>query len=296
MSVEPLKVEPLDLDNSRLETYGLCPMKYHNQYNLGLATPKHLNTRFSTHMVHDPITEWYLKGKDWSLSDEEWERRQARLAITAEEQSVKANAIYNADNAKRCFEFYTKRFEEDHDRFEFLGIEQYLVDTSLGFGSKPDVRARERETGKLYTFELKFSDWDFILEAATMNPQFLGQINNTKGHGCIVTLVQPSGAKWGSFGSVRQVIEPTAEELEAWRKDTAFKIQNVRRSYKQNQWPKHTPQACTAYGGCYFVDLCTAGHPKEMLDRFPRAENPLAYLTEGAQDGTGTYLGETPSV
>lgn len=279
-----MSTEPLDLDNSRLETYSLCPQKYHNQYNLGLTTPKHLNTRFSTYLVHDPITEWYLRGRDWQPGQEDWERRQAHMAITAEEQAVKANAVYSVENAQRCFKFYTERFSNDHDEFEFLGIENYLVDKSLGFGSKPDVRARRRSDGSFYTFELKFSDWDFILEAAPMNPQFLGQVNNTKGRGCIVTLIQPSGAKWSHFGSVRQVIEPTPEELESWRQQTKFKIANVRRSYQEGVWPKHTPNACSSYGGCYFVDLCTAGHPKEMLSRMPKAEDPLAYLREGVQD------------
>lgn len=279
-----MAIEPIDLDNSRLETYALCPMKYHNKYNLELAEPKHLNTRFSTHCIHDPITEWYWNGPAWRPSDEDWERRQARLAITAEEQAVKANAVYCIESAKRVFDFYTERFAADHERFEFFGIENYLVDESLGFGSKPDVRARERSTGKLYTLELKFSDWDFVFEAAPMNPQFLGQINTTKGVGVVVTLVQPNGTKWSNFGSARVEIEPTPEELAAWRADTAFKIDNVRRSYATGVWPKHTPNACTQYGGCYFVDLCTAGHPKEMLDRFPRNADSLGYLTEGSKE------------
>lgn len=276
-----MATEPVDLDNSRLETYGLCPMKYHNQYNLGLATPKHLNTRFSTYLIHDPITEWYLKGKGWAPMN--WEERIESMQITDEEKAVKANAIYTAANAKRVFDFYTERFASDHDNYEILGIENYLVDQGLGFGSKPDVRAKEKETGKLYTFELKFSDWDFILEAVTMNPQFLGQVNNTKGNGCIVTLITPSGAKWGSFSAVRQIVEPKPAELADWRQQTAFKIEQVRQSYKQDIWPKHTPNACTQYGGCYFVTLCTAGHPKEMLDRMPRADDPLSYLGQGSQ-------------
>ena len=280
--------EPLDLDNSRLETYGVCPQKYHNQYNLGLATPKHLNTRFSTHLIHDPITEWYLNGKDWQLSQQQWDERIESMQITEEEKSVKANAIYTAANAKRIFDFYTTRFANDHDNYEILGIENYLVDPSLSFGSKPDVRARHKETGKLYTFELKFSDWDFILEAVTMNPQFLGQVNNTGGAGCIVTLITPSGAKWGSFSAVRQEIEPKPAEMEAWRRETAFKIKQVRQSYAEGVWPKHTPNACTQYGGCFFLTLCTANHPKEMLDRMDKADDPLSYLGQGTQTNEAT--------
>ena len=278
-----MSTEPLDLDNSRLETYALCPMKYHNQYNLKLATPKHLNTRFSTHCIHDPITEWYWNGPDWRPSDEDWERRQARLAITPDELLVKANAVYCIENAKKAFDFYTERFKDDHNRFRFTGIENYIVDPVLGFGSKPDVRAVEIDTGNLYTFELKFSDWDFILEAAPMNPQFLGQVNNTKGSGVIVTLLSPSGTKWQTFGSARMEIEPTPEELADWRASTQMKIENVRRSYATGVWPKHTPNACTQYGGCYFLDLCTARHPPEMLDRMEKNVDSLGYLTEGSK-------------
>lgn len=279
-----MATEPVDLDNSRLETYGLCPQKYDFLYNRGLATKKHLNTRFSTHMIHDPITQWYIRGKGWFLSDGEWETRQGLLAITAKEAAVKANAVYCVENAKKAFKFYTERFTSDHDDFEFLGVEQYLVDKSLGFGSKPDVRARRLADGKLFTFELKFSDWEFILENAPINSQFLGQVNNTKGSGTIVTLVQPSGTKWTHFGSVRQIIEPTPAELDTWRQDTKHKIAQVRHSYAEGVWPKQAPHACSSFGGCPFADLCVAGIPKEMLDRWPRAEDPLAYLTEGAQD------------
>jgi len=278
------ELEPTDLDNSRLETYALCPMKYHNQYNLKLATPKHLNTRFSTYMIHEPITEWYFSNGTYKPTQEELERRQALLAITPEEAAVKANAVYSIESAKKCFDFYSERFATDFDRFEFLGIENYIVDPSLGFGSKPDVRAREKATGKLFTFEIKFSGWDFILEAATMNPQFLGQVNNTKGAGVIVTLIQPNGAKWSNFSSARMEIEPTPIDMAMWRTTTQFKIENVRRSYREGVWPKHTPNACSQYGGCYFLDLCTAGHPQEMLDRFPRNEDSLAYLTDGSKE------------
>ncbi len=280
-----MATEPVDLDASRLETYRLCPMKYKNRYVYGLSEPKGLNARFSTHLIHDPITEWYLKGRDWVPTPEEWQAKFDSIAVTPEEQAIKANARYNVEAAQRCFNFYRERFGADHERFEFLGIENYLLDKEnfkpLAFGSKPDVRARERNTGNLFTFELKFSEWDFILEASTMNPQFLGQVNNTKGRGVIVTLIQPIGTTWKNFNAVREEIVPTQAELEKWRKDIQFSMDNVQRSYATDVWPKHTPHACTSYSGCFFVGLCVAGHPKEMLERMPKADDPLGYLGGG---------------
>jgi len=272
---------PADFDNSRLATYALCPMKYYNHYVLGLAEPFGLTARFSTHMFHDPVTEWYFHGKDWDPGDDGWKERFDKVALTPTELAVKANAVYSLDNGKRIFDFYRTKFSEDFARFEIIGAENYLVDPVMGFGSKPDVRAREKSTGLLYTIELKFSSWDFILEASTMNPQFLGQVNNTKGHGFIVTLVQPVGAKWSSFSAIREEIVPKPEDLEAWRRAKMFEMETVKRSYASGVWPKNTPHACTSYGGCFFLDLCIAGHPKEMVDRMPRADDPLDYLSGG---------------
>jgi hypothetical protein len=79
-------------------------------------------------------------------------------------------------------------------------------------------------------------------------------------------------------------IEPSDEDLAEWTANTQFKMANVRRSYETNVWPKHTPNACTQYGGCYFLDLCTAGHPKEMLERMDRNPDSLSYLTEGSRE------------
>ena len=274
-------IEPTDYDNSRLSTYALCPMKYYNHYVLGLEEPRGFNARFSTHMVHDPITEWYFRGRAWDPGDTGWRERFDRVAMTQAEMAIKANAVYSIDSARRCFDFYRERFDADHDRFEILGAENYLIDPVLHFGSKPDVRAKERDTGHLYTIEIKFSSWDFILEASPMNPQFLGQVNNTKGHGCVVTLIQPCGSKWSSFSAVREEIIPTRAELEAWARDKYFEIDTVQRSYRTNVWPKNTPHACTSYGGCFFLGLCVAGHPKEMVDRMPKAGDPLDYLNGG---------------
>lgn len=275
---------PLDYDNSRISTYADCPMKYHNKYNLALADDngmRSLNSRFSTHMVHDPITEWYFRGRDWDPGPDGWQERFDKIALTEEERAVKANAVYSIDSATRCFAHHKQQFEADFDRFEILGAENYIIDPTMKFGSKPDVRVKERATGKLYTIEIKFSGWDFILEAANINPQFLGQVNNTKGNGFIVTLIQPVGTKWQNFTAIRQEIEPKPEEMEAWRRDKVFQIQQIEESYRQNVWPKNTPHACTSFGGCFFVGLCAAGHPEGMVERMPRRGDPLDYLKGG---------------
>src|SRR5690349_4702581 len=128
---------PDNFDNSRLSSYELCPMKYHNQYNLGLAQPKHLNTRFSTHLIHEPLTFWYLNGPDYKPSDEQFQEWFNELQVTPEEAAIKANAVYCPENARKCFEAYTTQFGDDHQNYEILGIENYLIDSTLGFGSKP---------------------------------------------------------------------------------------------------------------------------------------------------------------
>jgi len=273
---------PEDLDNSRLETYNECAMKYRNHYVLNLETPKHLNTRFSSWLIHLPITELYKNGLGWEPTEKEWTSWLKEIAITPEEANVKTNAVYSIENAKRILAFYRERFASDFDRFEFLGVEDYLLDETIhptiSFGSKPDIRAKEKATGLLWTLEIKFSDWDFILEGAPMNPQFLGQVSTTKGHGVIVTLIQPSGAKWGNFGAVREEIVPKASELNQWRSETSFKMDQVRKSHLNDVWPRSTPGACSNYGGCFFLGLCVAGHPPEMLARMPRVGDPLSYL------------------
>jgi len=289
---------PADLDASRITTYDLCPKKYYNRYVLGLHEgPKHLNTRFSTHMFHEPIVQWYLGGAGWSPSEDLWASLMSQVAITEEEASVKANAIYSLENAKKLFAFYTERYAPDHDRFRITGVENYLLDnTNFGpipFGSKPDISAVERATGAPWTIELKFSDWDFILEASTMNLQFLGQVNNSKGKGVLVTLIQPYGAKWSSFNGVRVEFEPKPEDLEAWRQDVQFKMDTITKSYETGIFPKNAPHACSSYGGCFFVDLCAAFHPPEMVARMPRHDDPLGYLGGGVvAKGEGEGVGD----
>ena len=275
---------PEDYDNSRISTYADCPMQYHNKYNLGLAEDngqRSLNSRFSTHMIHDPITEWYFRGLDWDPGDQGWEERMAKCLVTDEEKLVKANAVYCVDSAKRCFSHHKQQFGSDFERFTVLGAENYIVDKAMRFGSKPDVRVQDKETGELFTIEIKFSGWDFILEAANINPQFLGQVNNTKGTGFIVTLIQPVGTKWQNFTAIRQEIEPKPEEMETWRREKLFQIEQIEASYRANVWPKNTPHACTNFGGCFFVQLCAAGHPEGMLARMPKKGDPLDYLKGG---------------
>lgn len=279
---------PNDYDNSRISTYADCPMKYHNKYNLGLAEDngqRGLNSRFSTHCIHDPITEWYFRGIDWDPGEDGWAERMAKCNITSEESLVKANAVYCIDSAKRCFNHHKQQFGSDFERFTILGAENYLVknlESGIRFGSKPDVRVEDKLTGKLFTIEIKFSRWDFVLEAANINPQFLGQVNNTNGNGFIVTLIQPVGSKWQNFTAIRQEIEPTPEEMKAWHRDKVHQIQQIQRSYAEDVWPKNTPHACTNFGGCIFISLCAAGHPQGMLDRWPRKDEPLDYLQAGS--------------
>jgi len=272
--------KPKHFDNSRLQVYAECPKKYFNKYVLGLADPMGLVARFSEHLFHGPITEWYYNGKGWSPSSTDWQERYDRMGLTKAEADVKANAVYSLANAKKLFDYYTTNFADDHDRFTILGIEEYLVDPVLGFGSKPDVRAIDKATGRGYTIELKFSGWDFILEASIMNPQFIGQVNNTGGDACLLTLVQPNGP-WTKFHAIRDEIKPTPQDLRSWKQDKIFEMETINRSYATDVWPKNTPHACTNYNGCFFLELCTAGHPEGMLERMPLAGDPLDYLGGG---------------
>ena len=282
---------PESLDASRLTTYDLCPRKYYNQYIRRLHTgPKHLNTRFSSHLIHEPLTMWYLSGPTWEPSEAQWAELLAKVAVTEEELGVKANANYCLDQAKACFKTYVERFADDHKRFKITGVENYILDSEnfrpVPFGSKPDIMAKERVSGDVWTIELKFSAWDFALDASIINPQFLGQVNNTKGKGIIVNLIQPVGStKWHSFNVVREEFSPKPAELEEFRNDVRFKIATVVASHKLNVFPKNSTHACGAYGGCFFLALCTAANPLEMIRRMPLKEDPLDYLTGGITNG-----------
>ena len=265
----------LGYDSSRLETFQTCPRLYYYLYELGLKGPKGTSARFSEWMVHLPLTEWYAHAGNHTP---EWETLWRCFAITPEEQAIKANAKYSITTAKLVFDFYTTRFAGDFERFEVLDTEQYIVDHILQFGSKPDVRLRERTTGLAWTLELKFSAWDFVTTGACMNPQFLGQVNNTGGHGIIVAQIMPTDTKWETLQAYRHEIVPRPADMAEWRADTIARIAQVKASEASGVWHKHVPMACTRFNQeCFFLRLCEAGAPKGMIDRM-ETHNPLAYL------------------
>ena len=264
-------------DNSRLNTHQTCPRLYYYLYELGLREPKGTSARFSEWLVHLPLTEWYAH---MGSHEPPWEALRAFFAMTPEEQAIKANAKYSIETAKLAFEFYTARFRSDFERFDVLSTEQYIVDHALAFGSKPDVQLREKTSGLVWTLEIKFSAWDFVTTGACMNPQFLGQVNNTRGHGVIVAQIMPQDAKWKTFQVYRHEIVPRPADMVEWESDTRARIAQVQASELSNVWPKHVPEACTRFNReCFFLGLCEAGAPQGMIDRMEH-HDPLAYLAK----------------
>jgi hypothetical protein len=271
--------KPANYDMSRLNEFQECNELYNNKYNRCLKEPVGLNARFSIHMVHDPLTQWYAsQGK--KLPD--FAANLAKMQLTAEELASDKHGKYTVATALRIFDKYIEQLGKvDLERFEVLGAEKYVVDEVLRFGSKADVMLLERATSYPWTAELKFSAWDFVLTGTSFNPQALGQINNTKSRGCLFTLITPKDTKWADFLIIREEIVPKPWEMERWRKNITKRIEDMDRSYELDIWPQHGPKACRRYGGdCYFLGLCEAGAPQEMVQRMPQ-HDPLAYLGDG---------------
>lgn len=284
----------MDFDNSRLATYQTCPELYNKLYNLGLAEPKSKNAIFSEHMIHVPLTEWYQNKMvhtwqpDWAKCWDNYDKAMAEnLALTpGVEPAQDKHGKYTIATAMRAFDTYINTYGPgDRARFQVMDVEKYIIDPELGFGSKPDVLLLELATSSPWTCELKFSGYSYILTGSSMNPQVLGQVNNTGGEGCLFTLVTPKDTKWSEFLCVREEIVPRSKDMEQWKKQIQFRIDTIKRSYEQNVWPQIVPTGCTRYNStCFFLDACEAHNPPEMIARMAKNKNPLAYLGIGEED------------
>jgi len=283
----------MDFDNSRLETYQTCPELYNKLYNLNLAEPMSRNAIFSEHLIHVPLTEWYMNKMvqtwqpDWVKCRDSYDK-----AMAEQEQFnpgapafVDKHQKYTIATAQRAFQTYIDTYGPgDRARFQVMDIEKYIIDPVLDFGSKPDVLLLELATTTPWTAELKFSGHSFIMTGASLNAQVLGQVNNTGGEGCLFTLVTPKDTKWSEFLCIREEIVPRAKDMEVWAKNIKFRIETMKRSYEQDVWPTIVPKGCTRYmGECYFLSACEAGNPPEMIARLPKKANPLAYLGIGVE-------------
>jgi hypothetical protein len=283
----------MDFDNSRLQTYEECPELYNKLYNLGLAQPMAQSAIFSEHLVHLPLTDWYMNKMvhsyqpDWQKCLDNYDKAMAeQKAITGEDPPVDKHGKYTLATAQRAYATYIDLYGPgDRLRFRCLDVEKYIVDPEISFGSKPDVLLQEIATSTPWTAELKFSSWAFILMGSAMNPQVLGQVNNTGGEGCLFTLIQPKDTKWSEFICMREEIVPRVKDLELWKKEQMFRIETVKRSYATGVWPRRVPKGCGRYNGeCFFLSACEAGNPPEMLARLPKNKNPLAYLGKDTEE------------
>jgi hypothetical protein len=278
----------MDFDNSRLATYQTCPELYNKLYNLGLAEPMSRNAIFSEHMVHVPLTEWYLNKMvhtwqpDWAKCWDSYDKAMSEnLLLTPDvPEFIDKHSKYTIATAQRAFATYIDTFGPgDRARFSVVDIEKYIIDPVTNFGSKPDVLLLELATSTPWTCELKFSSYSYILTGSAMNPQVLGQVNNTGGEGCLFTLLQPKDTKWSEFICVREEIVPRVKDMEVWKKEINFRMETIKRSYEQDVWPKIVPTGCTRYNSeCFFLSACEAHNPPEMISRMAKKKNPLAYL------------------
>jgi len=75
-----------------------------------------------------------------------------------------------------------------------------------------------------------------------------------------------------------EVIEPRAKwEIERWLHQLSRDVSRMIQCWKDGYWDFDLDSACSSYGGCAYMDLCTSPHPERWIETsyVKRVWNPL---------------------
>lgn len=260
-------------DYTQLETYRTCPQLYDYIYNMNLQRGMNLAARFSVHMVHAPIADWYLTGgKLWG--PDRWAHAwNVEVNPTDTERARDRKKHYTLVKAQEIFRLYTELYHHELD--QVYTAEQVFVDGALDFLSKPDVVLTRNHT--LWCVDLKATAWRFISKAVPINRQLLGQIVTVGAVGAILRVISLAG---NPLTIEDFELRPSPDQRARFRAETDLKRENLERSAELNVWPREAPSACARYGEanmCEFLELCESDDPARLIASWPRADN-RAYL------------------
>lgn len=260
----------MEIDNSQLTVFNLCPAKYRYVYHDLLGQTVGDAAHFSSCMVHPPIVGWYGGGGEFDW-DGAWKAYEAIASTPGE-------APYTLDRAKSIFAQFIEQFAPDQKEFEFVcGETTFSVD--LGFGrfiSKPDLVLRDKTTGELGVQDIKMSKYGVGAELSPFDRQFVGQAVATKAKWMMKAHIQVLMRETRITRSYCPVLPGLVKE---WEQELKLEYAWLEKCMETGVWPKHAPASCTAYfTQCEFADLCALSVGRtEEIERRPQAD-PYAYL------------------
>lgn len=265
----------LELDNSQLALFLLCPRKYQYIYREHLENKVGNAAHFSTHLIHKPICAWHQGlPPDWDVYFE------AYKAVAIETLAPKkGDDLYTLARARDIYNKYTETFKSDLSEFDFVTSE-VAVSFPIACGdrwiTKPDLVLRERATGRLGVLDLKASKWGIGAELIPFDRQFLGQAKHV-------------GADWMMKGHIqllksenrltRSRVKVSPDLLAEWEAELDVVYRFVELCEKSGIWPKNSPGGCSAFNQkCEFLEVCGAGELRKVLiEEWPKGD-PFAYL------------------
>jgi len=278
-----LNEKEFSIDNSRLADYQACNQLFDYHYNHHLGGESGHEARFGTWMIHKPVQEWWRSGGTYKPN---WAELMAKWAPSTDDMLKDKYNCYTASTAKQLFDQYVEQRKDDLADYDVHEIEIYRTREVLkGFkpwGSKTDiVLAPKGRIGVFHTLEIKSSKWDYILTGMNFNRQVLGQIYTCEAEKGLVDFFHLNGKK---SQYMRFELEPSAAELEQWKKDRELEMQQMQLSYQLNSWPRNAGSCRRFNRVCEFLELCDLGGVSEPLvqQRISEMEkkDSLAYLEE----------------
>lgn len=270
------------IDNSRLSDFETCPQLFDYKYNYELADESGHAARFSTFMIHKPVQAWWRAGGDYKP---DWKGLMAQWAPTAEDMIADKFNAYTASTAELLFNQYVERTTELLDEYKFIEAEVYktkpIGNIEQLWGSKTDIVLWHKATECKHVFEIKASKYNYILVGLNFNTQVLGEMFVNDACKGVVEFFWLNGKK-SSF--IRFELEPSAEEMNKWKKDTFFRVTNMYAAKVLNTYPRRESSCKRFNKECKFLDICNLGGPetdvgKNELTKYERCDS-ISYLYE----------------
>ena len=302
---------PEVIDSTILSTFIDCPLKAFREYCLKLGSPTpsihlHAGGAFAKALEVVRRGRW-----EEELSFDECLDK-AFIAFTdywgdfeAPDYGTGANKTY--ERMWQAVEFYFEQHPIDTDsirpyifpdgrtgvEFSFgvpLPVNHPETGNPLIYGGRTDLLGYYKEMPAIIDEKTTTSLGDSWMNKWNIRGQFIGYTWGARQSGieCGMALVRGVSILKTKFGNAEVPLTFADHVIDRWLRNMIFKVTQFKSLYElytenpeqtapEEIFPMNFGDACTAYGGCMFKDLCLSPNPEQWYEDFVyRDWNPLA--------------------
>lgn len=276
-------------DYSQVQLWEQCGQKYKHTYIDKLSQGPKVAAEFSSLLIHDPLSRWYLEAGNWIPHSRYWAGQWTTFAARTQHAALskREEAAYQLHVAQQIISEYTHAHAIDFSMYRVVDSEViYWVawdDLKVVWLSKPDLLLEHIADGSRMSGDFKSSIYNFNESLIAYDRQFLSQVYTTGSQHMMKAFVQIHLDKKMQFSHIewspRNIQQVNPDLLEGWARDMRQNVAHLRLDIDRGVFPKRAPKACFDYNRtCPFKRFCDLGSAAEYVLQYEPRTNPLEYL------------------